>query len=173
MNKQSVNLLSFPNQAGTYIAQNDKIICLVQFVGWYPQLEAKRGLLLNNFMHAQDSEKYDDDFIKSVLNKKELIADKDVLNSIMYDRGKWEFLLFPVNYERLPIYRRTYSDFIKLTDYELLDLYSLYIKMDQSEISYTKMVSVIKVRCSCTIEAATKLINKFDRVMHGKESLCD
>ena len=115
MNNQSVNLLSFPNQAGTYIAQNDKIICLVQFVGWYPQLEAKRGLLLNNFMHAQDSEKYDDDFIKSVLNKKELIADKDVLNSIMYDRGKWEFLLFPVNYERLPIYRRTYSDFIKLT----------------------------------------------------------
>jgi len=168
---RNIDWKTFPEQAGTYIAQNNKIVCIVQFVGWYPNLTAKRGLLLNNFMHAQDEEQYDSEFIKSVLQKKELIADNDVLNSIMYDRGRWLFMLLPVDYGNLPIYRGIYTNSIKLTSDEILELYNIYLKMDQSEISFTKMVSVIKVRCNCTAEAACKLINKFDKVMHGKGSL--
>lgn len=169
--RKNVDLLTFPEQAGTYIAQNNKIVCLVQFVGWFPNLIAKRGIMLNNFMHAQDEEQYDSNFIKSVISKKELIADNDVLNSIMYDRGAWQFMLFPVDYEKLPIYRGIYTNSIKLTSDEILSLYSVYLRMNQSEISYTKMVSVIKVRCNCTVDAAINLINKFDKVIHGKGSL--
>ena len=163
----NANNLFYPEQPGLYLAQNGKIVCFVQFVGWFPNIQPKKAIMLNNFINASVEED-DSIFTAKYLSNKELLADKDVLNSIAYDRGSWTFSVLPIDFNIFPRWEKRYCDKLNIPDYKLIELYEEYIRMEQSQISFTKMVSIIKVRCNCSTEDAIKVINMFDEKKHGK-----
>lgn len=157
----------YPEQPGIYLAQNKKLICVVRFAGWYPNLKPVSGIILNNLIGTSIGED-DEVFIAKQLCKKDLIADKDVLNSIAYDREDWRFAVLPINFNEFDLWERRYCDQIMLPDYKVTELYNEYMRMLQSGISWQKMVSVIKVKCNCNTENAIKLVNEFDKRMHTR-----
>ena len=164
----TVDNLIYPEQPGIYLAQNKKLVCIVRFTGWYPNLTPSCGILLNNLIGTSLNED-DSIFIAKQLCKKDLLADKDVLNSIAYDRGEWQFSVLPVNFNEFDVWEKRYCEQIMLPDYKVSELYYEYMRMLQSGISWQKMASVIKVKCNCSTENAIKLINKFDQRMHARQ----
>ncbi len=163
-----VKQLMYPEQPGIYLAQNRKLVCVVRFTGWYPNIEPSSGIILNNLIGTSINEN-DDVFTAKQLCKKDLVADADLLNSIAYDRGDWRFSVLPVNFNEYDVWEKRYCDEIMLPDYKVEELYSEYLRMLQSGISWQKMASVIKIKCNCSTENALSLINKFDQRMHSRQ----
>lgn len=161
----TARIIIYPEQPGIYLAQNKKLVCIVKFTGWYPNLAPTSGIVLNNLIGTSIDEN-DELFVAKQICKNDVIADKDVLNSIAYDRNDWTFTVLPINFNEFDVWERRYCEHIMLPDYKITEMYYEYLRLLQSGISWAKMVSVIKIRCNCSTQDAIDLVNKFDQQRH-------
>lgn len=135
-----MKLKTYPEQAGTYMCSNGMIVCIVKFVGWYPDIQPKDLTIINKYIQGAPTKKVDE---------------KRILQSVSYDRNAW-------SYE--PLYTTTSNPFIKeiIQDSTIEELYQIYNGMLSNGISWTNMIGVIMARLFCNNEQAVKLINEFD-----------
>jgi hypothetical protein len=142
----------YPLNPGLYIAKSKDYFCLVQFIGWYPNIKPKKGIILNNFLNEND---------EMDTSSRQLQVSKDLLNCISYDRGNREFAELE-DYINISPIKQKYNSFSSLSVEDKELLYQKYISLLQKGLSWTYMISIIKMNLNCTQEEALSLINLFD-----------
>lgn len=152
----SNKMITFPDRPGTYVAIHNGMAILCKFVGWFPCVELKAAIDISNMFTNFFSE-------PTILDKKP--ASKDIINSIIYDRGLWKFydILIGGNTVMLDSFNRTVvEELTAIETEEEYDLFKIYCRILSAGISWTKMIGVIRTRINCSHELALELIKKFD-----------
>lgn len=153
--------MEYPNHPCYVLATNDRLLCIVEFAGWYPNVYPKRALMLNEFFGTNTKDE-DSPEVKQQLNSKKLAASSDVLQSIAFDRNDWNFFNLPVDVTSVLSNEKIKIHNI-LTNIDEDELRILYYRLLSAGIPWTKMISIIKVRYNYSSDEALDLIKEFDR----------
>lgn len=136
-----MKLKIYPEESGTYLCSNGEIVCVVKFVGWYPNIQPMEVIIIN----------------KCIIGAPPVNIDsKTLLQSIEYDRGVWTYK---------PIYTESSNMFIHkaVPDVTIEELYQTYNELLNNGIRWTNMIGIIKSRLHCDSETAIAYINDFDK----------
>lgn len=153
--------MDYPNNPCYVLATNGRLLCIVEFAGWFPNVYPKRALVLNDFF-GTDVKDEDPPGVKQQLNSKKLAASSDVLQSIAYDRNDWQFFSLPVDVTSVLSNEKIKIHNI-LTNIDEDELRTLYYRLLSAGIPWTKMISIIKVRYNYSSDEALDLIRQFDK----------
>lgn len=147
----------YPTLPGTYLAIKEGTVVLCLFIGWFPAIELKSITNVTKF------------FISIEENSSKKLTEKELMNSIRYDRDLWKF--YSLDFKNISL--RDYADIKDFTrmkdidDDEYYTLYKIYCRIKLSGASWIKMIDVIRVRTNLDREAALSLIRQFDEKMYS------